>query len=389
MSVTRRLRRLACWFGALWLALNGVLLYRLEAVPPSPTGSLRARVRAYQEHPEREAFDLIFVGDSRTYCGMHPDLMDPLLDTRSLNLARWANWFPTQYPLLADLLPSLPAGTRVVWSLGHANFAPVFQEVNTAYRIGAKNLPRYLSWGYRFADLRQNLLFYLPLTQVVGRGRQWRGQIQDLLERPLFPPPAPQADPSAGPAKAPQGATPEAREAKLSPLERWRRDPAVAEVIPRYESGRVASLEVLKRRGAYLRVELEPAFFRAKQAEGRRRALKAGAPQAPVHPAYWATFQAICGLLEEARERGVVVVVNEVEEAPSTYGSEAYREVFRTLMRERVQPEVERRGLPYLRVDWDRFSDADYFDHNHLNQRGVQRLAPLLAEQLRPHLGER
>ena len=45
-------------------------------------------------------------------CGMHPDVIDPLLGRRSLNLSRWAHWLPTQYPFTQDLLPLVPAGTE-------------------------------------------------------------------------------------------------------------------------------------------------------------------------------------------------------------------------------------------------------------------------------------
>ena len=67
----------------------------------------RYRQRALQ-------YDLLFVGDSRTYCAMHPEQIDPLLGTRSVNLAFWAHWFPSQYPAAQDILEAAPAGTCIV-----------------------------------------------------------------------------------------------------------------------------------------------------------------------------------------------------------------------------------------------------------------------------------
>ena len=59
---------------------------------------------------------------------------------------------------------------------------------------------------------------------------------------------------------------------------------------------------------------------------------------------------------------------------------------WRALMREQVRPEVERRGFVYLRADLDRLDDADYFDHNHLNSRGIATYSRLLAPLLAPLL---
>jgi hypothetical protein len=51
-----------------------------------------------------------------------------------------------------------------------------------------------------------------------------------------------------------------------------------------------------------------------------------------------------------------------------------------------VRAVVEARGIPYVRVDWDAFSDADYFDAYHLNSRGIARFTPMFAAAVAPAL---
>jgi hypothetical protein len=83
----------------------------------------------------------------------------------------------------------------------------------------------------------------------------------------------------------------------------------------------------------------------------------------------------------------VRLVVNEVEEAPYVYITPERRDDLRRFMREQVRREVNARGFPYVRVDFDQLSDADYFDFNHLNQDGIRKYSRLLAERLQPVLG--
>jgi len=132
----------ACAEYAAWVCLP-LALWTLHVgkptplpVEPSMTGYLHQRLAYYAEH--RDEFDLVFVGDSRTYCGIPPAVMDPLLEARSLNLAVPAHWLPTQYPFLRDLLDCLRPGTTVVLSLGPLNFVPASEAIQTGYP---------LSWG--------------------------------------------------------------------------------------------------------------------------------------------------------------------------------------------------------------------------------------------------
>jgi len=80
--------------------------------------------------------------------------------------------------------------------------------------------------------------------------------------------------------------------------------------------------------------------------------------------------------------------VNEFEDAPFIYGSTEHRELFRAFMRETVASRVRDEEAAYVRVDFDKLDDADYFDWNHLNSKGVKTFIPMLAEQLRSHLSK-
>src|SRR2546423_434979 len=131
-------------------------------IQPTSSGftSLSNRTAWYRAHASE--FDLLFLGDSKSFCGIHPELLDPLLNTRSLNLSYFANWFPTQFALLQDIVPSIPKGTTVVWSLGSVNFWPS-TGVQRVYPIGAANAVRYLLWGVDGTGFVDNLLYYNPV----------------------------------------------------------------------------------------------------------------------------------------------------------------------------------------------------------------------------------
>ena len=359
-------------FAAGWLLINLGLYVVKTSGPPSSSGSLIQKMEAYER--DRSGLDLVFVGDSRTYCAMHPDLLDPLLGTKSVNLAHWANWLPTQYAQFSDLIRALPAGTTVVWSVGHQNFHPVGERIHAAYPIGLGRIPRYIALGYSLDSMKDNLVFFGPSTTVLGWMPQIRERLDQTLARPV----------QGGPATKESGS---ARPPLLSQLmQRLGEDPVTGLLEVLTESGTITSVAVTKTNGAYERVEVAPDYFREKQRENAV-ALETGLRDRPddFQPAaeYWNTFLAILDLCRDHRIR---LVVNEVEEAPYVYLTRERHERFRRFMRETVEREVVARGFPYIRVDFDLLSDGDYFDFNHLNQSGIRKYSRLLAERLGPVL---
>ena len=324
-------------------------------------------------------YNVLFLGDSRTYCGIHPHLLDPYLGTRSYNLSSFANWFPTQYPLVQDLLPALPKNTLVVWSVGHQNF---FENpgIHPRYPIGLRNLPRYLGWGFPVTGLWENIAAFNPLLQLYAQ----RGAIFDALlgrlERPLWR--APLLD---------------AAQSEVSPLlrkaqelrRRYKSDPKVAEIEIVKDAGRPTSVVLFTTRGSYVRQELDPEYFRRMQ---RDQSIPGNRPLPPAEgsalqtkpdPRYWNLFLAMLDLFQQA---GTRLVVSEFEEAPYCYPTQQTREHYRDFMRTVVQREVERRGFGYLRVDFERLHSEHYFDYNHLNMAGAAVFTPMLAAALRPFL---
>jgi hypothetical protein len=360
-------------FAAGWLLINLGLYWVKTSGPPSASGSLLQKMDAYGQGSPR--LDLGYVGDSRTYCAMHPDLLDTLLGVRSVNLAHWANWLPTQYAQFKDLIRVMPAGTTVVWSVGHQNFQPVNDRIHAAYPIGLGRIPRYLSLGYSLDSLKDNLVFFNPATTVLGWMPQLRQRVDQTLERPVRG----RTDVA--------GTMPERPDALPDLMARIRDDPATDSTEILSEDGRVTSVAVIKINGAYERMELTPDYFRDKQRQNAVE-LQNGMGEQPeiLLPAdeYWNTFLAI---LDLCREHDIRLVVNEVEEAPYVYLTAERKQSFRRFMRETVEPEVTARGFPFVRVDFDLLSDEYYFDFNHLNQDGIRKYSRLLADKLMPILG--
>src|ERR1044071_8369711 len=118
----RTVRTLLAYFVLITLCLGTADYYyargALPPIEPNSIGgaSLESKLAWYELHANE--IDVIYIGDSRAYCGIHADLLDPLLGTHSLNMASFANWLPTQLALVRDLVPKIPKGTTVVWSIG-------------------------------------------------------------------------------------------------------------------------------------------------------------------------------------------------------------------------------------------------------------------------------
>ncbi len=236
--------------------------------------------------------------------------------------------------------------------------------------MGLRNVLDYLRLGYSLDSLRDNLVFHNPFTTVLG----WMPQLQQTLETQLD---RPLGDPTNEPSTDPG----------LSAATRMAIDhPGVARWELRTERGQPTSVELYKDNGAYGRVEIDREFFRQKQRENAAELVEQArgepAEYAPA-PEYWALF---LETLELFRQYDVKLVVNEIEEAPYVYLNGERRDRFRRFMREVVEPQVTARGGSYIRVDFEQLSDADYFDYNHLNTRGVAKFSGLLIERLRPTL---
>ena len=329
-------------------------------------------------------FDLVFLGDSRTYCGIHPEVIDPLLGTASINLSTFAHWFGSQYPQIRDVARLVPPHAVVVWSIGHANFFGN-NGIHRKYPIDPPLALRYAAWDVPREGLWDDVFYFTPGLQPLALRGNWHRRYLAWLGRPLALPRLAAAANAAGPLPVEPGHPLGAGAEEW--LAHFRADDRVSSSMAVEDGGRVNSVVAHMKRGGYYRVELDPGYFRRKQIEYGVAQLDAAAAAALAlpepNPGYWRLFEESLAAFKAA---GARLIVNEVEEAPFTYGNPIHRARWRRFMRERVQARVEAAGFVYVRADLDRLDDAHYFDYNHLNSRGAHAYAALLAEALRPHL---
>jgi hypothetical protein len=400
IGVRLRIALYVVWFCGVLLLSDLALRYVLnEILPKLETISayrekpgLHAKLAYYRAHAS--SFDLLFVGDSRTYTDVDPERLDARLGTRSLNLAASGNWFPTQYPNLQDLLPHVPEGTVIVWSIGHQNFQKVHDAIELTYSIGVGNVYRYLKWGFSWRSIHENVLDGVPGFKLYTRRYQLRERLDRILARSFGPTGSTIAAVSADAVDG-EGLTRvhaekgSADAAAASPvvdveeaLKSYADDPSVVHVQRYYDNGELTSVALYKRRGNCVRVELRPDFFREKQADMAAKLRPLSADRFVPDPEYWNNF---LGIVDSFAARHVRLIVNEFEEAPYQYEIPKNRKIYRDFMIS-VRSFFEERGIPYVRVDFDRLTNDDYFDYNHMNSRGIDRFTPMFVDQLRPVL---
>jgi hypothetical protein len=355
--------------------------HAFPSIQPASVGNLPERLAWYREHAED--YNLVFIGDSRTYCGMHAELIDPLLKTSSLNLSSFANWFPTQLALAQDLAPLIPKGTTVVWSVGWQNFGGN-AGIQRIYPIGPGNALRYLAWGVPSTGMADNLFYYNPALYFLTTRHLARQDFLDFLARPfdsrrISDIGRAQAAPLTPLLSAAEPAKGESSARELA--EEYRHLPGVNTVVTDRDGSKIISLTVYFQRGSSYRVELDHDFFRGKQKEyGAATASDLPTSEAP----YWRLFEEILAVF---KANGVNLVVNEMDEAPFTYAhGPEQRRSFHGYMRDVVGRRVREAGFPYVSVDFEQLSDEDYFDFDHINSRGARKFIPMLADQLRPYV---
>jgi hypothetical protein len=342
---------------------------------------LESRVQYYLSNPNR--YTTVFLGDSRSYCGMHPELIEKYVpEMRGINLASFSNWFATQLSEVRDIAAAIPAGTIVVWSVGHQNFR-ASNAIQRVYPLSMADSLRILGWngGRPPNGLLDNVFYYhWPLYLPVAL-QEARARLQHAVNAPL-------ANWAVTPAMAESRADvkPPASDAHADDLrEAALRETDVVAAAVTEDGGRPTSIIRYYRRGGYDRTELDPAFFRKKQSEFTQKFYLDGTAQGvpPPDALYLAMFRAI---LDQFASRKIKLVVNELEEAPFMYADRATREGFRQFMRVWVEPEVERRGFVYVRTNLDALNDDDYFDWDHFNSKGIAKYTPMIADIIKSQI---
>lgn len=391
-KLPRLTRTYAVWWLLSLLAITTLISWRAEHKPFSSllAGPLEDKLAYYHEH--KSEFDLILLGDSLTYTGLHPEFIDPGLGTHSINMAAFAHWFATQYPFVQDLIPEIPHGTRVLWSVHLYDFEDRIL-VPRQYSVGLRNALLYWSWGAHNPGLVDNLLYYNPFTRFFFERDELRSRLiargdnpismPRLIPRAFAEPEIPAIPVFTGVEQRPLRSTAELR-ARL--VDYYRRLPFVLGAAPISDRDQINSVVLYLKGGGYYRIELTPDYFRGKQqemakTEGRLddKATEKFTPP-PLGPVSLKMFEAT---LEAFRQAGIPVTINAMEEAPFTFPNEIVRRKYRELVDRTVEPIVRHFGDDYVHADYSSVVNADYFDYNHFNSTGIAKYTPLLIRELR------
>jgi hypothetical protein len=352
------------------LALRAVerfVLHRRIGEADAAPGHLRnatTKTAYYSAHATE--FDTLFIGDSRTLCGIDPVVIDAQIGTHSTNIAYFAHWLDTQYPNFVDLAPRIPKNTLVVWTVGHILFEWAHPAVNMSYSIGIRNAPQYIRWGYSPLSIIDNVATSVPGLDILAHRDEIRSGVEARLTAPLLSTRATVATLNLENAKELEGLR-----------AKYAGDLSVASIDPIVVGGKIGSAAMWMRAGNYRRVEFDHSIFRTNQERSRAR-LRTLPDDFDADPALWNTF---VGILDLFQKYNVNLVVNEVQESPFNYTNQKNAELFGKLMR-RVRAEVERRGVRYIRANMESLRDDDYFDHDHLNSEGSDKYSRMLGTLL-------
>lgn len=394
-DVTIKLPRLVRSYARWWLVsllLFTTIISSMAAHKPLPTllaGPLEDKLAYYHEH--KADFDLILLGDSLTFTGLHPEFIDPLLGSRSINMATFSHWFATQYPFVQDLIPEIPHSARVLWSV-HLYDLDDGLIVQHVYPVGLANAVRYWSWGARNPGLADNVLFYSPFTRFFFERDELRSRVIGRGQIPvtvphLISPAFAEPDFSAAPAfvSLRKQQLPDTTDLRTRLTNYYNKLPSVAGVSIISDHDQITSVALFLKGGGYYRIELMPEYFREKQQEIRaelrlddRAAEKIKGPS--IGPVSLKMFEAT---LAAFRQAGIRVTINVMEEAPFTFQNETIREKYRRIVDEALRPIVAGFGYDYVHADYTSIVDSDYFDYNHFNSNGIAKYSPLLVHELR------
>lgn len=330
-------------------------------------GSAQISFKAQYLKENIDQFNMVFLGDSRTFCAIQPDLMDVRLQTKSFNMAHWSNWFPTQYAYLNDALNYLPEGMTVVWSIGHQNFRK--SKINEVYPIQWSEMPYLISQGFELSEMVQARLSFDPLFAVIGRRQTIYDKVQNILKRPFY----------ASRTQSKQAHSKKASIKASHDLTKWTQGPLIGYINPWYDDqGNLASVAQYKTNGAYLRTELIPKYYREQQ--HNRTSARTTIPAFVPFEGSWNLY---VKMLDMMKAKKLHVIINIFEEAPHTYASTKQKEVYRYFMTGPVKDEALKRGFRFINVGFDQIGDENYFDYNHLNSKGVSTFTGLFVEQMK------
>jgi len=317
----------------------------------------------------KSKYNLAFIGDSRTYCGMDPSIFDSIAQTKSINLAVFAFWLPSQYCYFKDFIPQMDTSVTLVWTIGAQNFLRV-NTVNDTYPISIANYIELMKMGFKSSMISGNCIKHLPLTYFLSQREKFYNGLNTRCKILLKKYSLGKNEPTSSTKKnIPQ-------ERVISDYSFYK----IIKSIPVYDNGKLTSYANLRAGGNYIRFETDSQYFRKKQMELGVR-FKDNKKFIPDEE-YYICFLAILDLMKKYH---VKLIINEIEEAPFVYKNEKVRNKHRDFMKE-VEHITLKYGFKYSRINFDTLQNWHYFDYNHLNSKGVLIYNTLLAKDLKSRL---
>lgn len=321
-------------------------------------------------------YDVFFFGDSRTYIGVSPEVIEPVLGLRCFNFGSTAHWIQTQYPQVKDIAPLLK-GKTVVWTIGHLNFR-TFKEgeeedlVNDVYPLSPKEYLLYLNLGFSNRELLTNLgMYYMDPRIVFFKKETIKASYKGKLWRNVYTSPA-------------------ARKQNSAENKQWTRALNIAQkqataernlvFMEKLEDGarkKNVVYSVYKTTGQLEYWELDRTYLRASQEKFASSIEPFDIFQPDKRLEY--LFEKILNIF---KENGVNLVVVEYWDAPYHYRHASNLQAYKRYMKT-VESKVLEQGFSYVKPDFSGFTDAEFFDDCHFNAPAARTYSKQLAQLLK------
>lgn len=373
---------------AAWLLAPAILRPKIYSVPSDKVARYLAR---------RTAYNIVFIGDSRTFTDIQPRVIDLLIGRRSYNLATFGLWMPVQYLEFRDVFPEVPSGTVLVWSLSHQNFAPVGERwwIPGQYAFGFFDFLEYAMDGYPVKRILQEYEEspYSPADLAVKAKKRLILPFQAIVWRSGHPISRQEAAQPTVPANGmlrPEASQPVLQRAESNRaaaariINQMKNNDQVVYVSPVVKDGVVNSVETTRVDGGYDRIIVDRDFFKAEQSQ--LWPVHSGSDDGchfTANDVYMRTFVKILNLISEYHLR---VIVNYIEDAPGSWPSDSERSCAKRFMIQTIVPILRQRGIGFVAPDLYpkiNYSNDYYFDNSHLHSEGAGIYSSLLAPELK------
>ncbi|MEW6714540.1 MAG: hypothetical protein AB1306_05570 [Nitrospirota bacterium] len=335
--------------------------------------------------------DLIIWGDSRAYIGVDPAIVSQVTGLRVFNYASMAHWFPTQYPQLKRMQPYLKNKT-VIWVIGHINFESTHKRpegINDNFYLDLDDFFEYLSIGFKLKDITNNLLLsFMPddfllfkansvkkrFSDFQKRSVRTQGLVSLTQDKQILETQIQNAEPSlptdlASPMRNLDEALKEAQE--------YYPDMFRYDTVDGSDADNVL-VSILRKNGQNPHIELNHEYLRAQQEKHAKEEMLTERRMTP-NQVMEELFKRMLELFKSSQLKQLIVV--EYRDTPYHYLDSGFKSSVSTYM-DNIRNQVESSGFIYLAPDMSIYTDADYFDYNHLNSTASRQFSFLLSHRL-------